>query len=109
MSALRTATQHTFLTPRTSQTYVRPERVRYIILRIFSVPVLAPLEHIPVHVMQPPGIGGKTTDRSGLVPQDSFCPVAVDKIAVVVCLLRGDRFAEMEGRRRAGTTSILPF
>src|SRR6516165_1370911 len=104
MGALRTATQHTFLTTRTSQTSVRPERVRYVIFRIFSVPVLAPLEHIPVHVMQPPGIGGKTTDRSGLVPEDSFFAVAVDEIAVVVGLLRRDRFAEMKGRRRTSTT-----
>ena len=97
------ATQHTVLT------FFWTLRVGHVFFRVISVPVLAPLPDVAVHVMKPPGVGGKAADRRGLLPMTPFLAVAIDEIAVVIRLVRGNGFAKMEGRCRPGTTGKFPF
>src|SRR5262249_849644 len=97
------ATQHTELP------FFRPLWVSYVIVRVTSIPILAPLPQIAGHVVQSPRIGGECSNRRGLLSVDSLFAVAIDTFTEIVGLLRGNRFPEMEGRRRPCTAGVFPF
>src|SRR5206468_3904640 len=97
-------------------TFFRPLRVSFIIFRIVSEPIVAPLQQVAVHVVQSPSIGGKTADRHGFLSILALLAIAINELAIaitevtiVIRLLRRNSVAEMEGGRRACTTGILPF
>src|SRR5579884_3333605 len=74
-----------------------------------SVPVLAPLPDIAVHVIKPPGIGREAAHRRGLLPIDPLFALAVGGVAVVVGLVRRDRLPEVERGGRARPAGVFPL
>ena len=78
------------------------------LFRIIAVPVLTPLENIAVHVVQSPGVGGEAAHRRGLLPIHALLAVAIDDVAVVIGLVRGDGFAKVKRRCRSRTTGSIP-
>src|SRR5262249_7854969 len=80
-----------------------------VIGRIGAEPVLGPLPDVAVHVIQPPSVSRELPDRRCLLPIAAFLAPSVGVLAVVVGLLRRDRLAEIERRRRASTARIFPL
>ena len=107
-----TATQHTVLS------HNRPLGIKYVVLWIFSVPILTPLRKIAVHVVQTPSVAWETAHGGGLVPQlsaflssvgDRAIEIRMIERAVEVRLIAGNSVAEGKRRCCSSTTSKLPF
>src|ERR1700676_5469433 len=73
------------------------------------MPIMTPLPNIPVHVVQSPGIAGKTAYRHGLFPVHALLAPTVDEVTVVIGLLGRDRFAKVIRRGRSRTAGVFPF
>src|ERR1022692_3748362 len=102
--AVRTTTQHTLGFCR-----IRSLRVNHAFFRILSVPVLAPLPYIAVHVVKTPGVRRESAGRRAFPSILAYLAVAIDVIASVIRLIAGNRFPKMERRRRSCTTGIFPL
>src|SRR5262249_37496515 len=68
---------------------------------VFSIPVLAPLPDVAVHVVQAPGVGPLQADRVGPAPGIGLGPGAGVQFGRVV--------AEAVSGPGAGTASVFPF
>ncbi len=77
----RTAAQHSVLTR------IRPLRINHIFLWIITIPVLAPLLHIAVHIVKAPGVRGETACRCGFPSKLALLAVAIDGRAQVIGLV----------------------
>src|ERR1019366_5529528 len=72
-------------------------------------PVLTPLPEVAVRVVKSPGVCWETADWRGFLPIHAFLAVAVNVVAVVVCLIGRNGVARPERRLCASTTGVLPF
>src|SRR5262249_2894736 len=84
-------------------------RINNRLVRIIADPILAPLPDVSVHVVQAPWVRRKTAYRRCLTSVYALLPLAVGEIAVVIRLVRRDRFATIKGRHRPGTAGVFPF
>jgi hypothetical protein len=77
---------------------------------IVVMPVIsAPLPHVAMHVVQPPGIGGEAAGVGGLFAINPFLTLTIGVISIVICQLRADRFAKVERSGGASSASIFPL
>src|SRR5262249_23130103 len=86
-----------------------PMRVNNFLVRVIPDPILAPLPDVAVHVVQAPRIRRETAYRRGPGSVHALLPLAVDKVPVVIRLVRRNRLATIKGCCRPGTASILPL
>ena len=68
---LGTTTQYTVMS------HIRTLRINHVLLRIFSIPILAPLKDISVHIVKSPRVGWKSAYRRRLLAIHAFLAVAV--------------------------------
>ena len=66
-----------------------------------AVPILAPLPHVPVHVIEPPGVGLLLANRVRCIPRVGFVPGIITQLRFLV--------AKAILRRRPGPTGIFPL
>src|SRR5262245_40466829 len=62
-----------------------------------------------MHVVQPPGVRREGADRRGLLPVNALLALAIGIVAAVVHLIRADRLAEVERRRRPCPARVFPL
>src|SRR5262249_15110033 len=86
-------------------TVCRTGRVSLIaaLVIVLIVPILAPLKHIAVHVIESPGVRRVTAHLGGASQGRSLDSAAVRIIASEIRLLRGQRISAMERCLRTGT------
>ncbi len=74
------------------------------------MPVIGtPLPHITVHVLKPPGIGGKGAHIRGLLPESTFFSIPIGGSPVVIRQGCAEGAAEVEGGGGAGPAGIFPL
>ena len=87
-----------------------PDRSVFRRAGIIIVPgIRAPFPDIAVHVVQAKLIGRVSANRHGLLMIGAPMTVAICLVTIVVCLLRRNRLAEMEGCHCPGPAGIFPF
>src|SRR5262245_17101299 len=90
--------QHVGKAPTAATTHMglsclRPLRIDYVFLRDFSIPILAQLINIAMHVVKTPSIGWEAAYRRGFTPKllavdRRYAGFAIGRAAGVVCLVR---------------------
>src|SRR5262249_18000252 len=92
-----------------ARTLHRACRVHYSLSRIRSIPILAPLPDIAVHLVQPPVIAWQRLHGDSLSSIESTFPPGMRIVAVIIHLLWRDLIPKGERCRGAGSAGIFPL
>ena len=76
---------------------------------ILMIGIRHPFPHVAVHVIQAEPVWRKTPHIRRLAAKNADVAIAINKLAIIIRLIRADRLAKRKRRGRSGAAGIFPF